>query len=149
MEDNSQRSWDRIAIPVLHATLAAEKADRTVHGDELREVVPDVSDREFHFVLASLARERYVEARSWTDGGEPYPEYASVRLGPRGRRAIGDWPSGDAFDVLLSRLDHAIRNAHGPDERGRLERLRTTLLEVGQGVLTRILSDVLTEVAGI
>lgn len=62
----------------------------------------------------------------------------------KARQFLDGWPSGGG-DVLYSRfleaLDEAIASANSPEERTRIEKLRTDAGDVGKGVLVSILSN--------
>ena len=145
-----ESSWGRVALPVLRGLLEAEREDRRTDLEGLRELTPDASEREFHNALEDLCEDGYILGRAVAEPGSPYPgEYLGLRLAPRGRRAVRDWPGDDAFEALMIALDAAIDRATEPAERTKLEKLKATAQEVGQGVLTSILTSVLTQAAGL
>jgi hypothetical protein len=65
------------------------------------------------------------------------------RLGEKALQRVAGWPggSGDLASELLALIDRRLADpAVSEDERGRLERLRQTLGEVGKGVVTGLLT---------
>lgn len=142
-------SWRLVAVPVLERLLAAEREDRTVYGEELRALAEGATDRVFHNTMCDLIDEAFIGGRRYREGGERYYEYADLRLLPRGRQVVRDWPTENVFDALITALDAAIDGATEPAERTKLERLKASSLEVGQGMLTSVLAAVVTQVAGL
>jgi len=67
----------------------------------------------------------------------------AFRLGEKALQRVAGWPggSGDLASELLALIDRRLADpAVSEDERGRLERLRQTLGEVGKGVVTGLLT---------
>ena len=149
MRDAANGSWERIALPVLQALLKAEQGDRDVYVQELRASLGEVSDREFHNTLENLLQDGYISGTPFHEGGQRYPEYLDLRLLGQGRQVLRDWPADSHFEAWMSAIDAAIATTDEPAERSRLEKLRSTALEVGQGMLTGILTNVVTQVTGL
>jgi hypothetical protein len=69
----------------------------------------------------------------------------AFRLRERGLQATAGWPSGEtAAAALLAAISARIDMTDSPEERTKLERLRESLTEIGQGLLGNILANVLT-----
>jgi hypothetical protein len=67
----------------------------------------------------------------------------ALRLGEKALQRVAGWPggSGDLASELLVLIDRRLADpAVSDDERGRLERLRQTIGEVGKGVVTGLLT---------
>jgi hypothetical protein len=67
----------------------------------------------------------------------------AFRLGEKALQSVAGWPGGsaDLASELLALIDRRLADpAVSQDERGRLERLRQTLSDVGKGVVTGLLT---------
>jgi hypothetical protein len=67
----------------------------------------------------------------------------AVRLGEKALQRVAGWPgeSGDLASALLELIDRRLADPEvSEDERGRLERLRQALSDVGKGVVTGLLT---------
>jgi DNA-binding HxlR family transcriptional regulator len=140
-------SWSRIGRPVLEALLNAERRDEDLYARDLRDVVPDVSERQFHNTLTNLLDAGFIAGTPYHEGGQRYPEYLDLRLLGPGRQELRDWPCRDPFETLILALDVAIAGAD-EEERTRLEKFKASALEVGQGVLTGLLTNLVAQIAG-
>ena len=58
----------------------------------------------------------------------------------KGRREVGQWPSPDAVDRLISALERAIDDASDDDKRSRLRRLAESVKDAPREVVTSILA---------
>lgn len=92
-QEEGRDSWSRVAIPVLQGVLEAERSGNEVWIDDLRKRVSETSEPEFHNVLSNLVDAGYLAGQPVPEGGRRYPEYLDLRILPRGRREVDDWPS--------------------------------------------------------
>ena len=58
-----------------------------------------------------------------------------IRLLPRGRQVVRQWPSSDPADALLDVLAERIAQEKDPEKRSRLERLRDAVSSVSKDVI--------------
>lgn len=64
-----------------------------------------------------------------------------VRLGAEGARIVGVWPSADPYDALLALLDERLLDPGvDEDEKSSLRKFRDSMITVGPGTLTGVLS---------
>ena len=106
-------------------------------------------DREFAVGLRSLYEAEYLTGlKAWGLGELPGSVLLEIRLLERGLIATGVWP-GDAYDELVARLTEAIEKESNPEQRSRLQRLLAAVGDVGKGVATSVLTDVIKRTAGL
>lgn len=96
-------SWNSRELLILEAMLAASEVALD-QAQAAREAVPDLTGPLYGETIAALAEDGYIKAHVHRNAnGEvliAYPE----RLLPKGRRAVGQWPSNEVakeFDRLL------------------------------------------------
>lgn len=70
-------------------------------------------------------------------------DWMDLRLTGDGRRAVGQWPSADPGETLLRLLEERIATTADPDERSRLTKVLDALTDVGTGVISGVLSDLI------
>jgi hypothetical protein len=62
------------------------------------------------------------------------------------RRTAGGWPTSESLaDRIVAAFDDAARQTHDPEERARLIRAAEAVGGIGKGVVTGVLTKVLTE----
>lgn len=140
-------TWNRLALPILEAVFRFEEAD--AEGTQTSDVAQatglelEPTRRE----LRRLYEDGLVigEVLSWTGPWDMY----GIRLSGQARRQIGQWPPEDSYDALLEVLRLQIENEQDPDQRTRLERLRETIGEVGQSVVSTVLAAYLKNQIGL
>jgi hypothetical protein len=67
----------------------------------------------------------------------------NISLRERGRIASGAWPSGDVYAELLRVLDDRIAGTKDSEQRNALQRLRGAVVDVGTGVVSAAVYDLL------
>ncbi len=72
-----------------------------------------------------------------------------LRLLPRGRQLVRQWPSSDPAEVFLQALAQRIAVEDDPEVRSRLEKLRDSAGQVGKGVAAGIITAVVQQVSGL
>ena len=70
-------------------------------------------------------------------------DWIDLRLTGDGRRAVGQWPSTDPGETLVRLLEERIATTADPDERSRLTKVLDALTDVGTGVISGVLSDLI------
>lgn len=76
-------------------------------------------------------------------------DLARIRLQERGRRAIGQWPSEDAYDSLVRMLQSRIAEESDPERRGRLQKLLGAVTDVGKDVDGNVLAAWFRQMTGL
>ena len=131
-------TWASRERPILEAILAIEEAgkDRMTSVDLAAAV--GLAEAEAIRGINALEEAGYVAWSSRAGVGRS-KIYLLPRLLERGRREVGQWPS-DGFDALIRLLDERIKAEPEPVEKGRLERFRSAVLDLGRDVLADVLS---------
>jgi hypothetical protein len=73
----------------------------------------------------------------------------ALRLLPKGRQAVDQWPSSDPAEAFLQVLAQRIAVEEDPEERGRLQRWLDSGRQVGTGVATGVVTAVVQQVTGL
>lgn len=140
-------SWATVELPILRAVREAELAASDV-GGAARRAVSDLPARVFEEAIYSLHEDGYLESAITSIGNGRVMVHVR-RLLPRGRRAIGQWPSGDLSDLWVDELYRRIEEEPDEEEKGRLRRLADVAGEVSKDVLTGVLTNVATRGTGL
>lgn len=103
----------------------------------------DLDDAAYYRTIKSLVADGYLEAEV-IETMSGYGEAIVVGLQPRGRRAVGQWPS-DSADALLRALDRIIEVETDPVKQSAARRLRDAaggfVRDVGAQTLGTILGQ--------
>ena len=75
-------------------------------------------------------------------------ELLDIKLLEPALRVVGVWPN-DAYDELVATLERRIDDEPDPDRRGKLERLRDGVLDIGKSVATSVITEVVKQTAGL
>lgn len=89
----------------------------------------------------ALAEDGYITT---TIDSDQSPGPLFFKLGERGRQIVARWPGGSSTDnvqALLLELDRRIENASDDGERGRLNKLRDSLVDIGTDLAAKILAN--------
>lgn len=70
-----------------------------------------------------------------------------IRLREKGRRAVGQWPSGDTYETLLA-LISARESEVDSEERGKLHALASSLRDIGKGAASELLAAFVKQATG-
>ncbi len=140
-----ERSWEDLEQPILEAVAELEDTDVDVGLPALADHTGLPLDR----VRIGVRRLFDTDLLTGLDASadEFYP--ISLRLLPRGRQMVRQWPSNDPAEALLQALAQRIAVEQDPEVRGRLEKARDSLGRVGQGVLAGIITAVVQQVSGL
>jgi hypothetical protein len=135
--------WYSRALPVMEVVSGYE--------DEGKDIVTigeiaEAAGLEAQPVLAELRRlvlEGFVGERiDVTMGANPrYADLVSPSLLEKGARAVNAWPPEDPYDALVTLLDRRLAEETNEERRGKLQKTRDVVLDVGKGVLTGVLAD--------
>ncbi|MBK5232645.1 MAG: hypothetical protein JJE13_06655 [Thermoleophilia bacterium] len=140
--------WDAVVRPVLQHTYEHwKKQGAPISGVLSTRVADDASqsDLEALRAISLLAESGYLsQAGSLSTDLGP----TAVTVTPRGLEIVGGWPSTTgqaAAEALIAALDREIEEAEGqPERQGKLKELREVATDVGQGVLSDVLTRVIT-----
>jgi hypothetical protein len=136
--------WQENILPLLRAAADLERSlspDGLISRDTLNAALGrSQGDQQTSTTLMQLST-----AGSFRDelSVEQLDGPLAFRLGEKALQRVAGWPggSGDLASELLALIDSRLADpAVSQDERGRLERLRQTLGDVGKGVVTGLLT---------
>ena len=137
----SYPTWEARELPILKAIARHDEDASPLMSDDLAAELPDLDDRSRTAGLQALIDDGYVIA---TDASSfDQVTFINLRLSGEGRRAVGQWPPHDAYDVLLRIVEAQAAAARTAAERTRLERLRDAITGVGREVVGEVIADVL------
>lgn len=146
----TQETWTTTALPLLEELVHAETGSP---ADTTSEFIRRCNeDSTVQRTLAALIEDGYIAGAGvfWPLGqGEPVISADVLRLTPKGRRAVGQWPSGQAGDVLIRTLEAMLIELPEGPTKGRVRRLLEAAREVGTDVLTGVVSKVLKSTMGL
>lgn len=140
--------WQTEALPVLRAAYRQnedpERLDitsRTIAEELGREP----GDERTLLTLHSLLDASYITGYPGISQADFGRQITHVAVTPEGLKSVAGWPGSPeaAASSFLAMLEEAIGNA-SPEERGKLERLRDSVLTVGQSTLAGVLAKVIT-----
>lgn len=140
-------TWETREQPILEAVFELEeKAEFTITMEDVQERT-GLERPEVARALRALMEALFVTGASITVDGEF--EMSNIRLHERGRRAVGQWPSDDAFAVVIRVLEARLESETDPAARSRLQKLLSTVTEVGTDVVGGVLTAAVKEIAGL
>lgn len=142
----AERTGEDLEQPVLEAVAELEDEKRHVSLHDVAERAELPTDQ----VAIGVRRLLPTDLLDGTElpGDKPY-EARGLRLLPRGRQAVRQWPSADPAEAFLQALAQRIAVEPDPEQRGRLEKLRASTGEVGKGVLTGVVTALVQQVTGL
>jgi hypothetical protein len=114
-----------------------------------RTAVPDLRDEVYAETIASLHDGRYLDTAILRGGVGKLVNVRIRRLLPAGRRAIGQWPTGDLADQLFEELRQQIDLETDEAKRGALKRLLDAAGGVGKEVLVAVLIRLAERASGL
>ena len=98
--------------------------------------------------VRALLEASYIDGRETGSMDELF-DWWDLRLRERGRRAVKQWPSDDPGETLVQLLEERLSQASDPAERSRLSQVLDAVRDVGTGVLSGVLSDLVRRMAGL
>lgn len=140
-------TWAARELPILEAIAARA---RSIGGPRWEEIAADVGlpAEEVQLALRRLLDAGYIEGIDVTSMGDAGFELLNIKLLEPALRVVGIWPN-DAYDELLATLDRRIDDEADPNRRGKLERLRDGVLDMGKSVATSVITEVVKRTAGL
>lgn len=140
-------TWDRLAVPLLQAVrqLEVEADGAYVHtsASALAEQA-GVTDPRVRQEVDRLIEGGYIVVAHRAGGLRPEDDLMGVSLGVAGARAVGDWHSEVAYDVLIERLAAAAEDPELSDEQR--SKVRAMLSAAG-GAAREVVVKVIGELA--
>jgi len=140
-------TWATVELPVLEAIAARA---RSIGGPRWEDIVKDVDlpAEQVQLALRRLADDGYISGIDVTSMGDAGYELLDIKLLAPGLRAAGVWPR-DPYEELVATVEDRIEDEKDPERRGKLERLRDGLLDVGKSVGTSVIAEVVKRSAGL
>ena len=143
MSEADLDTWYSLALPIMGWVAEIEGQTIQVTSGEIAGRF-DVGDRAAEVELKRLIEGGWIDALDTTGYGGGL-SLMEPRLTEKGARAVGRWPSNDPYEALMAVLESRIVD---PDidatTRSRLVRFRDGLVDVGKGMVSGVLSTVLT-----
>lgn len=148
MEDET---WSITAVPLLNQVLQGGRDDPQATTCSI--IQQANGEPTINSILAALIEDGYIAGAGvfWVLGrGDPIITPDILRLTPKGRGAVGDWPSGsEAGDLLIRTLEARLARLPEGERKSGLARLLDAAREVGTEVLTGVLSKVVRGMMGL
>lgn len=143
-----ESTWDRLEQPLLEAIAQAEAAGRAgeLLGQLAQEAGLDLTEAQN--ASRALYESDYIggEVATTFESGflliDPY-------LKERGRRAVGVWPSDDAYANFVQVLETAVAAEADASRKSKLATLLSAVKDVGVDIAGTVLSAFATRAAGL
>ena len=143
-----EETWTTTAVPILEEVLRGEQGD----ADASTASLIHTGDPLVHRTLAALIEDGYLGGAGvqWAIGrAEPIITMDILRLTPKGRRAVGQWPDGQPGDVLIRALEAALLTLPEGETKTRVRTLLGAARDVGTDVLSGVISNALKSTLGL
>lgn len=141
-----ESTWATREFPILEAiSTAAETGDDI--GRAAREAVPELSIDLFQETLNALARDDYLDAQV-TRRADGRVNVIVERLTPKGRRAVGQWPSDDSVHEFTSTLERLEATEIDPVQKSRFKKIREAFTDLGEDLAARTIAEFLKTITG-
>lgn len=138
--------WETRDRPLLEAVALAEEGGSRVERVSSLNGTAGLSEHEVETGLRALYRDGLIDGAE-ASGMDDF-ELLDIELTGDGRRAIGQWPSGDAYADFVSLLEARIATA-GEADRGRLEGLLASARSLGESTLGSLLAAFISRQASL
>lgn len=128
----NNKNWLNRELPILKVLLADDSEDG-IDLEELERALPALTHKDIVIGTRALVEGGFVVGidASTNDGFD----MAALRLSPRGRQEVGQWPSpATSTDAVLKALEIVQRSAN-PAEKQALTRIKENVAAIGQGVM--------------
>jgi hypothetical protein len=136
----AESTWHERELPLLEAVRAAEESGEDIER-AARAALPDLDQAIYLRTVQALIDDGKLEGKVLPSAAGPIR--ALIRgLAPEGRRMVGQWPSpSDPFEGLLRAIDEQLHDSSTDAEtRSALQRLRSTVVDIGKGALSGLLA---------
>lgn len=140
-------TWATRELPLLEAI---DSGATSMGGPRWEDLVTatGLPASEVQLALRRLYDNGWIDGFDVTSMGPTGFELMEIRLLEPALRAVGVWPS-DPYEELVRALRDQINRETDPEQKNRLERLLQAAVEVGQSVLTSVVTDVVKRTAGL
>ncbi len=142
-----ERSWETLEHPILEAIGELEDSDESLGLPAVAEQA-GIPVEQVRIGVRRLLGTDLLDGEDMTGWSGTFSAM-NLRLRPKGRQAVGQWPSSDPAEAFLQALGQRIGADHDPEERSRLEDVQRSAGEVGKGVLAGIITAVVQQVTGL
>ncbi len=142
-----ERSWERLEQPILEAVGELEDSDESLGLPAVAEQA-GIPVEQVRIGVRRLLGTDLLDGEDTTGWSGTFSAM-NLRLQPKGRQAVGQWPSSDPAEAFLQLLAERIAEEPDPDERNRLEGVLDSAGQVGKGVLTGVITALVQQVAGL
>jgi hypothetical protein len=141
----TEDTWNTIAMPILGFVSAHETE---VTSGSVASIAKDLSidPLMFEAEFDRLKRDSYIDGNIYKQAGMDPDRWRvnSLRLLAKGARAIEQWPDTDkVYELLVELVDRQIALAANPEVKGRLEKAKDMLTNVGISTISTVLSTLL------
>jgi hypothetical protein len=143
-------TWDARAIPILQFLAARDDMDPVSIGQIVD--ATGIQGRDVVSEIDRLTSGGYINSRlvRLGTGGDVRPWFLDgSRLGERGARTVGMWPSEDGFQALLQLIERRIDGESDQARKVGLSRLKDSLIGIGAATGTTLLSAWLQGIVGL
>jgi hypothetical protein len=137
--------WARREQPILDAIATLSSTSNSRFEDI--EKATGMTHQEVQTGVWNLYEAAYITGMDVSSMGDGF-DLIEIRLLERGLRATGMWPS-DPYDEFVRVLHEAIANEPDAEKKSRLERVLDAVTEVGKGVATGVITEIVKRAAGI
>jgi hypothetical protein len=139
--------WDARDRPLLMAIAEQEENGGPVERIELLFGLKELSDRDITAGIRALYKDGLIDG---IDASSMQGFHLlEIELTGDGRRAIGQWPSGEPYAEFLTLIANRAAATGDPEERSRLEQLAAALKGLGEGVVANLLAALIQRQTGI
>lgn len=139
-------TWQRRELPILEAIAQAEEKSRACHLSDVAE------DTQLPMPTVRAGLKALVDADMITGDDVTTQEgydLMMIELREKGRRAVGQWPTGDLVAELIQLLEVRAEATDDAVERGRLRALIDGAADIGKGTLSEILAAFVRQATGL
>jgi predicted ArsR family transcriptional regulator len=138
-------TWEAIALPIMtYVGSTNQFTGWPITVGDLADAV-GASPEDTYEELVRLVGAGYLTAEITPYLGTPVARYNvfNPQLEERGARAVGKWPPEEMYDALLAQLERRLEATTDAEARGRLERFRTALADIGKSTASALLVEVM------
>jgi hypothetical protein len=141
----AERTWETLEQPILEAVAELEDLDSSLG------LATIAAHTGLPLERVRIGVNRLFGSHLTGSEGSTFAGFnvLALRLLPKGRQVVDQWPSSDPAEVFLQALAQRIAVEDDPEVRSRLERLRDSASQVGKGVLAGISTAVVQQVTGL
>jgi hypothetical protein len=135
-----ESTWERVELPILEQMYEAENSEPPLYLSFVANGQASSTAEEIRAAERLIAA-GYLEGKPVRAMGGVMFDLRAKRLTEKGLRAVGAWPSpSDGREAFLAALQQAIDSTDDPEERTRLEKLRSAAGEVTKASFVAVLS---------